>query len=108
MNHPSAQPKNPLNSPTFLNQRGSDLEVLVTVKPSAKKSGVTGVHAGRIKISITAPPDKGKANSELIAVFADLLEKPKRDIEVMTGHASPQKKLRITDYSAERFLKKLT
>jgi len=66
----------------------------------ARKNGVTGVHAGAVKISLTTPPTDGRANEALIALLAELLRVPRTRISLVSGVASRTKLLRVTGKSA--------
>jgi hypothetical protein len=70
--------------------------VEVLISPKASKNKIVGVHDGRLKIRIAAPPVDGKANLELIRFLACLLDIPTYDIEIVAGHTSKKKTLRIT------------
>ncbi len=74
--------------------------VAVRVHPGAKKNGVTGTHAGAVKIALTAPPVDGKANEALIAFLAEALRLPRARIALVAGVASRSKTIRITGKSA--------
>jgi uncharacterized protein len=63
----------------------------VRAQPGARRNGITGVHAGQLKVSIAAPPDKGKANAALIRVLADSLNVRRSDIRLASGAASREK-----------------
>ena len=60
----------------------------VRVHPGARKNGVTGVHAGALKISLTAPPVDGKANEAVIAFLADALHLPRARVALVAGATS--------------------
>jgi uncharacterized protein (TIGR00251 family) len=77
---------------------GCTLEV--RVHPGARNNGVTGVHAGAVKIALTAPPVDGKANEALIAFLADALHLPRARISLVAGATSRTKMVRITGKSA--------
>jgi uncharacterized protein (TIGR00251 family) len=66
----------------------------------ARKNGVTGVHAGSLKIALTAPPVDGKANEALIEFLAEALRLPRARIAIVAGLTSRAKTLRITGKSA--------
>jgi uncharacterized protein (TIGR00251 family) len=51
---------------------------------------------GVLKVKVTAVPEKGRANEEICAMLAHYLGVPKRNVEVIHGHTSPQKRVRIT------------
>jgi len=72
----------------------------VRVHPGARKNGVTGVHAGALKISLTAPPVDGKANEAVIAFLADALHLPRARVALVAGATSRAKMVRITGKSA--------
>jgi uncharacterized protein (TIGR00251 family) len=70
---------------------GVVVEVLVV--PRASKCSFAGVHDGRIKVLLDAPPVDGKANEALIAFFAKALGRPKRDVTIARGLKGRQKTL---------------
>jgi uncharacterized protein (TIGR00251 family) len=73
--------------------------VEVLVAPRASKCAFAGVHDGRIKVMLDAPPVDGQANEALIAFFAKALRRPKRDIEIVRGGKGRQKTLRLRGIS---------
>lgn len=79
----------------------------VRVAPRAARAAVAGVHAGALKVSLTAPPVDGAANAALIELLADALDLPKRAIAIEHGHTSKQKRVRIAGVSAAQVLEKL-
>jgi hypothetical protein len=85
---------------SFANDVADGSTVIVRVHPGARKNGVTGIHAGSVKIALTAPPVDGKANEALIAFFAETLRLPRSRISLIAGAASRTKTLRITGKSA--------
>ena len=68
----------------------------IIVKPNASKSEILGYDEARqaVKVAIAAPPDKGKANKEVIKLFSKLL---KRKIEIKSGLKSREKILVFSD-----------
>jgi uncharacterized protein (TIGR00251 family) len=74
--------------------------VSVRVHPGARKNGVSGVHAGAVKISLTTPPVDGRANEALIAFVAELLRLPRGRVNLVSGATNRSKVLRITGKSA--------
>jgi uncharacterized protein len=49
-----------------------------------------------LKVKVTAAPEKGRANEEICVLLAEYLGVPKRNVEMIHGHTSPQKRVRIT------------
>ena len=69
--------------------------------PKAKRAGIAGVEQdadGRahLKVSVTAPPEGGKANAALIALLAKTWRVPKSSLRVVKGEAARVKELAFT------------
>lgn len=68
----------------------------VKVIPRSAKSEIVGELAdGTLKVKIAAPPEKGKANEALIAFLAAHYQVPRGAIEILSGHGTPLKLVRI-------------
>jgi uncharacterized protein (TIGR00251 family) len=65
------------------------------VQPNAGKNEVVGSTNGVWRIKISAPPDKGKANKELIEFLSDILGQKKDHLTIIKGHTSHNKLLTI-------------
>jgi hypothetical protein len=75
----------------------SDSGIAFTVKavPNSSKTCVQGLQSGMLKVKLSSPPEKGKANKELIKFLAKKLGIKKNQISITTGETSPQKKIQI-------------
>ena len=68
----------------------------VKVIPRSKKNEVSGELAdGTLKVHVTAPPEKGRANEQVCEVLAAHFQVPVRSVQIATGHGSPRKVVRI-------------
>jgi len=67
----------------------------VKVQPGASKDEIVGVQGDALKIKINAPPLKGKANKALIDFLAKELAVKKSQIEVISGHTSRIKTIKV-------------
>ncbi len=87
---------------TALELRETDAGVLMRVKvvPGASRTRVAGVLEGALKITVTAAPEKGRANTAVIKHLAKLLKIPARSISVEKGHSVPNKLLRVEGLKA--------
>jgi len=54
-----------------------------------------------LKVHVTAPPVDGAANTALVALLAQYLAVPKRDIQIVRGTAGRSKIVEISGISAE-------
>ena len=78
-------------------------EALIDVRviPRAGRTALAGMREGAVLIRLAAAPVDGKANAELIAFLATLLDLPKRDVTIVSGEKSRQKRVRINGVTAE-------
>ena len=75
--------------------------VTVKVTPRAKKSEIATADPDWLRVRLQAPPVDGKANAELIALFAKLFGFPKRSVEILTGDTSRLKRVKLHGVSAD-------
>lgn len=73
--------------------------ITLHIQPGAKNTEVVGLHGDALKIRLAAPPVDGKANAALCDFLATRFQVPKRDVEVIAGLTSRQKRVAI--YSAK-------
>lgn len=71
------------------------LTFALKARPGARRSSIDGVHAGALKVSVTAAPEKGKANEAIIQLLADELNISRSSITIVRGETSSQKVVRI-------------
>jgi hypothetical protein len=83
------------------------IKLAVFVQPKASKNEIIGPHNGALKIKITAPPVDGKANAALVAFLSDVLDIPKRQIEILKGETGRNKSVRILGLSIEEIQQRL-
>jgi uncharacterized protein (TIGR00251 family) len=76
------------------------------VQPRASKTEVVGMHDGRIKIRLAAPPVDGAANAELVSFVAELLGVAKSKVRVVAGESSRRKMIEV-EGADEQKLRKL-
>lgn len=83
------------------------IKLTVFVQPKSAKNQIVGLHNGALKIKIAALPVDGKANTELTNYLAQLLDIPKRQIEILKGDTGRNKIVEIVGLSIEDVQKKL-
>jgi uncharacterized protein len=77
----------------------------VRVAPRASKSATAGEHDGALKVRVAAPPVEGAANEELTRLLARVFGVAARDVEVLSGHASKSKRVRVHGAKASDLLR---
>ena len=80
----------------------------VRAQPGARRNGITGEHAGSLKVAVTPAPEKGKANDSIVAVLADLLDLKRSQIELVSGLTSSLKKFLISGVSCAELQQRIT
>lgn len=65
----------------------------VHAQPGARRNGLTGEHAGAIRIAVNAPPDKGKANAAILEVLAGALGLKPAQVALISGETSRRKRV---------------
>ena len=82
--------------------RESSSVIAIRVQPNAGRNKVLGMRQGVLRLSIAAPPVKGKANQELIRFLGELLRVPAIDISLARGFASRNKTVVITGLTPDQ------
>jgi uncharacterized protein (TIGR00251 family) len=81
---------------------GNSLILHVLVQPNASEDSIIGFHGEALKVKVTAPPAGGKANQSLRKLLAGALNVGQSEIEIIRGHTSRRKVLRIWNVSLEK------
>lgn len=77
---------------------------VVAVPSSGKSTCIRDVH-GRIKCFLKSPAEKGKANQELLKMFAKAIGCPLKNIELIQGATARKKRIKIAvDISMKELL----
>jgi len=74
----------------------------VRVIPRAKKTELAGTRDGAILIRVSAPPVEGAANDAVIALLAERLDIPRRDIRIVSGQSGRRKRIEIAGVTADQ------
>ena len=79
----------------------------VRVTPNAGRNEVTGFQDGVLYVRIAAPPDKGKANKELIAHLSWVLDISKSSLRLVRGLTSRNKVVAVDGLSQEEINRRI-
>ena len=82
---------------SFYRWQDDKLYLSCHLQPKAKTDEFSGLHGDSLKIRIKAPPVDGKANAYLIKFLAKAFGVAKRDVEILGGDLSREKRLCITN-----------
>ena len=80
---------------SFYRTAGDGLRLRLKVKPQARRPGIEGivpdVEGEALAVSVTAPPEDGKANAALIALLARTWKMPAASFAVVQGATARRK-----------------
>ncbi len=71
------------------------LKITIKVTPSSGRSTCQIDKNGMVKCSLKSPPEKGKANEELIRLVAQMLDLPRTDVSILLGKTARTKTVLI-------------
>jgi uncharacterized protein (TIGR00251 family) len=71
------------------------------VVPGAHASRLVGRHGDAWKLQVAAPPERGAANDAVIRLLSTILDVPRRDLQLVSGHGSRDKMVEIAGIEAD-------
>ncbi len=93
--------------PAFLREQPDGCLLAVKLQPRASANGIGEPLGGELRIKVTAPPVDAAANEALVRLLAERLDCPRGRIELVRGHTSRHKVVRLHGLPAEVALEKL-
>ena len=90
-----------------IEQADNGVTFLVKVVPGSSRSAVAGLYGQALKVNLSAPAEKGRANRELIAVLAEVLGRPKTDVTLRRGRRNPRKEIHVADMTGAQLRQSL-
>ncbi len=94
--------KIPKSSAVKIENTADGVRFTVKVVPGSNRTALAGVLEGLLKVKIAAPPEKGKANQQLLEYFSRLLGVRKNQITIAAGAASPVKTVHVAAVTAQQ------
>jgi uncharacterized protein (TIGR00251 family) len=79
----------------------------VKVVPGASRDRVAGRYGDGIKVQVSAPPEKGKANEAVTRVLAEFFGVKGSEVALVSGHGNPRKQFRISGVDPVVFAEKI-
>lgn len=83
------------NSSFVVREAIGGVSFAVRVQPGARHEGVVGPYGDAIKIAIQAPAVDGMANDALVRLLAEKLGVSRGSVEIIAGHSSRSKVVRV-------------
>jgi len=83
----------------ILAKTADGVSLRLKVVPNASRTRIAGVLGDRMKVSVAALPEAGKANQMVCELIAKVLRVPRRDVSVTQGQTQPQKTVEVLGLS---------
>jgi uncharacterized protein len=85
----------------------STTRLRLTVAPGAARPCVVGRHGDGWKLRVAAAPERGRANEAVLALLAETLAVPRRDVTLVSGAASRNKIVELTGLGPDEIERRL-
>jgi len=92
---------------TFLQATPGGTLLAVKLQPRASKNEIGEPLGNELKIKVTAPPVDAAANEALVKLLAQRLYCPRNRVELVRGHTSRHKTLKLFGLAPEDVVKRL-
>ena len=92
---------------TFLRETSGGTLLLVKLQPRASKNEICAPLGDELKIKVTAPPVDAAANEALVKFLAEKLDCSRGRVELIRGHTSRHKTIKLHGFKPEDILQKI-
>lgn len=96
-----------MDHPRFLRELPDGVLLSLKLQPRASANEIGGPLGGELRVKVTAPPVDAAANEALIRLLADALDCPRGNVELVRGHTSRHKLVKLHGWRAADVVKKL-
>src|SRR5438045_7842112 len=93
--------------PKFIRTHENGVYLAVKLQPRASRNEIGEALGNELRIKVTAPPVDAAANDALIRLLAARLDCPRNKVELIRGHASRHKLVKLYGISLEEAAAKL-
>jgi uncharacterized protein (TIGR00251 family) len=81
--------------------------VQLRVSPGASRPEIVGRHGEGWKVRVEAPPERGRANDAVVRLLAAVLDLPKDDVAIVSGHGRRDKIVRLSGIGPDEAARRL-
>ena len=93
---------------TFLRETSGGTLLLVKLQPRASANEICAPLGNELKIKVTAPPVDAAANEALMKFLAEKLDCSRGRVELIRGHTSRHKTIKLHGFKPEDILQKIS
>src|SRR5437870_4044564 len=96
-----------MTNPSFLRPQSDGVLLSVKLQPGARADAIVEPLGNELRIKVTAPPVDNAANEALIGLLAERLDIARSRVELIRGHTSRHKLVKLHGVGAEAALARL-
>ena len=93
--------------PEFLTVQTDGVILAIKLQPRASANAIGEPLGAELRVKVTAPPVDAAANEALLRLLADVLGCPRGRVELIRGHTSRHKLIKLHGLTASAVLAKL-
>ena len=97
-----------MTTPPFLRAQSDGVLLSVKLQPRASANEIGEALGAELRIKVTAPPVEAAANEALLKLLAQQLHCPRNRVDIVRGHTSRHKTVKLYGLAAEDVLQKLS
>jgi uncharacterized protein (TIGR00251 family) len=94
--------------PAYIRHQSDGVLLSVKLQPRASFNEIGEALGNELRVKVTAPPVDAAANEALVLLLAEVLNCPRNRVELVRGHTSRHKTLKLYGFSAETVVAKLS
>jgi uncharacterized protein (TIGR00251 family) len=94
--------------PSYLREHPDGTLLAVKLQPRASVNEIGDALGDELRIKVTAPPVDAAANQALLELLADILGCARGRVELLRGHTSRHKNIKLHGFQPADVLSKLT
>lgn len=93
--------------PHYLRVQADGVMLSLKVQPRASANEIGETLGNELRVKITAPPVDAAANDALVRFLAERLDCPRNRVELVRGHTSRHKTVKLHGLAAEAVMERL-
>ena len=96
-----------MSLPPYLRSNSDGVWLAIKLQPRASRNEIGEVMGNELRVKVTAPPVDSAANGELVRFLAERLDCARNQVELVRGHTSRHKTVRVQGMTTEEVVRKI-
>ncbi len=90
-----------------IREKSDGIVIPIKVQPNSSQEKIVGEYGSQLKVAVSVPPERGKANKAIEKIIAKWLDRKISDVNIVAGKRSKEKEIfvsNITKRELEEFV----